>query len=172
MVTERGFILDDGRPRCAEGTVPESWCGTDGIVKPLASVAAITNGAGRWFEFVDLGKVHREARKFGMFALDTHTVISQDFDLKVGDAYRVNSQLMGFDAKRLIHLQVLRRLNGDVPLVAMAFVAINVDTVARKVSAFPPEVLARLTEIYATHATLAPFWYVPGPIAPLVIPNS
>lgn len=152
--------------------MPASWCGPDGLVKPLATAVAITNGAGRWFEFVDLGETHRSVRKFGMFALDTHTAIAASFDLRAGEAYRVNSQLMGFDAKRLIHLQVMRRRDGDVPLVSMAFVAINVDSVARKVAPFPPEAVARLTEVYAVHAKLAPFWYVPGPIAPLVTPGS
>jgi len=172
MATERGLILDDGRPRCFEGRVPAGWCGPDGLVKPLSTVIGITGSASRWFDFIDVGETHRNVRKFGMFALDTHTAIALDFDLREGEAYRINSQLMGFDAKRLIHLQVLRRLDGDKPLVTMAFVAINVDTVARKVAPFPPEVTARLTEVYAAHARLAPIWYVPGPIVPLVPPQT
>jgi len=164
MTTERGLVLDDGRPRSFEGLAEARWCGPDGFVKPMMTVLAITTGAGRWFEFIDCGAYHRDVRKNGMFALDTHTAIAPGFDLRAGEPIRVNSQLMAFDAKRLIHLQVVRRLDDEAPLVAMAFLAINVDSVARKVAPFPPEVIARLTEVQAAHARLAPLWYVPGPI--------
>ncbi len=171
MATERSYVLDDGRPRCYEGSVPASWCGPDSMARPLATVIAITNAAGRWFDFIDVGETHRRVRKFGMFALDTHMAVAQSFDLREGEAFRVNSQLMGFDAKRLIHLQVLRRIEHEEPLLSMAFVAINVDSVARKVAPFPPVVVARLTDVHAAHSKLAPLWYVPGPIVPLVPPR-
>ena len=102
-----------------------------------------------------LGVAHRRETRTGVFAAETHILYRAE--LLLGDHVRVQSQVVGADHKRVHIAHEMRRGGDTVAQQELMLLHVNLDT--RRVTPFPPKVLAQVSALAASHARLPqPDW--------------
>jgi acyl-CoA thioester hydrolase len=106
-----------------------------------------------WDE-LGIGRAYKLARRCGTFAVEAHIIY--DEEMLLGERGHVHSRVIGHDAKRLHVAHELYRARDGKRAAAQEFLFLNVDLDARKVVPWPADILAKLVEAEAAHATLPP----------------
>ncbi len=145
------LAIDDGLPRIYEGRMPGPWRPESGRVSLIHAFFVIPFKVARFHDHIGTGQSYRAKYPFGTFGLTSHFTGRLGARLVEGDPVRINTQLLGFDAKRLWFMHLLRAGDDPLPVATMEMLTINVHQMERRSTSFPPEILARLAEIRAAH---------------------
>jgi acyl-CoA thioester hydrolase len=103
------------------------------------------------YELLDLGLAYVEQQKCSTFTAEVHVRYLRE--LLVDAPVRVTFQLLDFDAKRLHYFEQLYHADGWLSATSENM-ALNVDMVAKKTTAFPDNVMQRLAQMKAAHDRL------------------
>jgi acyl-CoA thioester hydrolase len=106
-----------------------------------------------WDE-LGIGRPYKIARGMGTFAAEGHIVYERE--MLLGERGLVHSRVLGVDAKRLHVSHELYRDKDGQRAAAQEFIFLNVDLTRRKVTPWPEDILIRIREAAAAHATLPP----------------
>ena len=87
------------------------------------------------------------------FAAEMH--ITYQRELLRGDGMRIETQLIGFDAKRMHWMQVMYHRSENYRAATAEWLILHVDLRQRRVSSMPELIQAELRAILAAHAGLA-----------------
>ncbi len=104
------------------------------------------------FELVGLGPDYVQERHASYFTAETHTLYKRE--LKLTDPVRVTLQLIDFDDKRLHFYEEIRHASEGWVSACAETLALHVDMKAKKVTPFPPDILANLAVMKACHSRL------------------
>ena len=131
-------------------TVRPEWIDDNGHMN-LAYYVLVFDGATDLIcEAVSLGAAHRRASRTSVFAAETHILYRAE--LLLGDQVSVRSQLIATDAKRIHLAHEMHRANEPVAFQEVMLLHVSLDT--RRVTPFPPDILAQVSSLAADHATL------------------
>lgn len=105
------------------------------------------------FAQAGLGPDYLEARGMSTFAAECHILYKRE--IGTGDKVRVTLQLVGFDDKRLHFYMEMRHAVEGWVVAATENLALHVDMKTRKVTPFPPDILANLAIMQAAHGQMS-----------------
>ncbi|MHA1113297.1 MAG: thioesterase family protein [Alphaproteobacteria bacterium] len=151
----RGLPHHDGRAVPLSGTVPADWFDAAGDARLTRTVATYTEiVAWPWLRYLGAAPLFRHDAAHGSFGLDTHFTYDATVALTVGEPFRIDSQLLGFDAKRLHFIHLMRRVADETVFTTFEMFSICVHKARRKVEPMPAEVLASIDEVWRRHRVL------------------
>ncbi|ACA16498.1 conserved hypothetical protein [Methylobacterium sp. 4-46] len=104
------------------------------------------------FEIVGLGPEYIAERGATYFAAEVHVRYRRE--LTADDRVRVTLQLVDFDEKRLHFYLEIRHAQEGWVAASSENMALHVDATSRRVTPFPPDILANLAVMRACHARL------------------
>jgi acyl-CoA thioester hydrolase len=101
---------------------------------------------------IGLGPVERETTGRTLFTLEMHT--NYLLEVKLGTEVRVDTQILGYDAKRLHVFHTMHRGDEAEAVCTNEQMLLNIDMSGPKAAPFLPEVAARLEAIWQIHKDL------------------
>lgn len=104
------------------------------------------------FSLVGLSRDYVETRHASTFTAECHILYKRE--LTEGDAVRVTAQLIAFDDKRLHYYLEMRHAHEGWLAATSENLSLHVDMVHRKVTPFPPDILANLALMKAAHTRM------------------
>ena len=111
------------------------------------------HGVAAFFNCVGLGHEYRESTNSSTFAVEQHVTFNKE--VLQGDEVRCETQLIGFDNKRVHYYHEMYH-SADVYLAATCeFLSLHVDLETRRVAIIPQEKLEVLSELRTTHKRIA-----------------
>lgn len=137
--------------RHSERVRPE-WIDFNGHMNVAYYVVVFDNAVDVLFEALGLGRDWRIASGRSHFAVEAH--IRYLGEVKLGDPLKVETRLLGADAKRLHHFHIMR--NAETGAIAATFevMSLVIDMATRKAGSMAPDDLKRALDAVAAHATL------------------
>lgn len=94
------------------------------------------------------------ARGWSVYTLETHNRFLREVD--AGTTLRVDTTLLGYDAKRMRVWHVLVEAGSEQPIATSEQMLLHVDTASARACAFGSPLAERLEEIWCGHRALAP----------------
>src|SRR5690348_12304753 len=104
------------------------------------------------YELLGCGLAYLKESQHSCFTAEVHVRYLRE--LNAGDLVRVTFQLLDFDAKRLHYFEALHHAEEGWLSATSENMALNVDMVAKKTTAFPDHVMQRLELMKAAHDRL------------------
>ena len=104
------------------------------------------------YALIGVGPDYVATRRQSVFTAEVHMRYLRE--LHAGDPVRVTFQLLDYDAKRLHYFEQLFHAEEGWVSATSENLSLHVDMASKKAAAFPPEVMARLAEMKASHALL------------------
>ena len=132
--------------------VRPEWIDYNGHMNEGFYVVVFSEANDTVYDLIGLDAAGRERMGRSLFTAETHvTYVSE---AKLGDEVEVQTLVASYDVKRLHLLHAMRRV-AHAPLLATAeMMVLHVDTAARRVVPFAPDVLNRVRAIAEGHAAL------------------
>lgn len=111
-----------------------------------------SNATTTLMEYIELGPAQRAATKCSLFTLEMHVNYLQE--VKGGTEVRIDTQILGFDAKRLHVFHTMHR-GAEVEAAATnEQMLLHMDMTGPKAAPFQPSVRAKLDAIWAMQKDL------------------
>lgn len=138
--------------------VLEDWVDYNGHLRDAFYLLIFSYATDAFMERIGLDSDNRDASRHSLFTLECH--LNYLHEVKLGTRVWVNTQVIGFDRKRLHLYHSLHREGFDEALAASEQMLLHVDLAGPKSAPFAPEVVARLEGIVAEQADLPPAEFV------------
>ena len=135
-----------------EDKVRPEWIDFNGHMNVAYYVLAFDWATDAFFDFAGIGERYRKHRGGSTFALQNNVCYLRE--LREGEQIRVTTRLLGLDEKRVHYFHTMYRADSSDPAATIECLSIHVDLNARKVTSFPDDIFARLSEILSAHAAL------------------
>jgi acyl-CoA thioester hydrolase len=130
-------------------SVRPEWIDSNGHMNLAYYVVVFDLGTDRLYDALDIGNAYREATGNSCFTAETHTLYERE--VKVGEALRVATTLLGADAKRLHYFHEMFHVVDGHRVAAQELLALHIDMRVRRVAPFPPERLAAIDAALRAH---------------------
>ena len=104
-------------------------------------------------QHVGMGEEYTRVTRGSWVALEAHTTFSRE--LRRGDPLRVETRVLGCDAKRVHLFHSLHHAEDGYQAATIELMLMHVDLTARRSSPLPAGVRDRIGRLAAAHATLA-----------------
>ena len=129
----------------ATGTVLPEWIDINGHMNVAYYVLAFDLGVDALWERLGITTEYIKTTKCSTFAAECHVTYQRE--LKEGDPYRVTSQILAYDEKRIHQFQRMTHA-GENNLAATAeWINLHVNLTTRRVTPFPETVLSALRQL-------------------------
>lgn len=133
-------------------TVLPEWIDHNRHLSVPYYVLALDNATGALLRYFGITPEYRARTGFTTFTGDFH--IRYTREVLEGDSLRFTQQVVDFDEKRVHYfMEMIHAEQGYVAAEAEA-ITLHIDSAARKVAPFPPEVRARIGEVFEAHRHL------------------
>ena len=132
--------------------VLEDWVDYNGHLRDAFYLLIFSYATDAFMERIGLDGDNREATGHSLFTLECH--LNYLHEVKLGTRVWVNTQVIGFDRKRLHLYHSLHREGFDQALAASEQMLLHVDLAGPKSAPFTPQVAERLQGIVAQQADL------------------
>lgn len=133
-------------------TVPPEWLDVNDHMNVAYYVLAFDKATDALFNTVGVGERYMAERRCSMFAVECH--VTYNAELRLGDAIRITTQLLGYDAKKMHFCHQMYR-GDDGPLAAASeWMGVHVSLESRRSAEFPDDIARRLGAIRDAHAGL------------------
>jgi len=129
----------------AEGVVLPEWIDANGHMNLAYYVVLFDQATDLMYDALGVGQNYRHTTGNSTFTVETHTLYERE--VRLGERVRVVPHLLGADAKRLHYFHEMFHANNDHRVAAQELIALHIDMSARRVTPFPPELLARLKSV-------------------------
>jgi acyl-CoA thioester hydrolase len=104
------------------------------------------------FAMLGLGPTYAQAMRASSFTAECHVVYQRELTFE--DQVRMTLQLIDHDEKRLHYLMEMRHARDGWVAATAEMLSLHVDLATRRVTPFPPEILANLAVMKAAHARM------------------
>ena len=105
-----------------------------------------------FFSYVGLGDEYRKATNGSTFAVEQHVTFNRE--VLQGDEVRCETQLIGFDNKRIHHYHEMYHSTDGYLAATCEFLSLHVDLEIRRVAMMPKEKMEVLSALHETHKEL------------------
>ena len=133
-------------------TVEPGWIDYNGHLNMAYYNVLFDRAVDEVYELLGCGLAYLKETQHSCFTAEVHLRYLRE--LNAGDRVRVSFQLIDFDLKRLHYFEELRHADDGWLSATSENMALNVNMVAKKVAAFPDNVMARLAQMKAAHDRL------------------
>ena len=133
-------------------SVREEWIDYNNHMNVAYYVLAFDHATDAFFDYLGLDDAYREATGGSTFAAETHVTYQRE--VHAGDPLRFTTQLLDHDSKRLHFMHHMYHEEEGFLAATSEWLGLHIDLTVRRVSAMPPEILARVAEVAAAHGRL------------------
>jgi len=105
-----------------------------------------------FFSYVGLGHEYREETNGSTFAVEQHVTYNRE--VLEGDEVRCETQLVGFDKKRLHHYHEMYHVTDGYLAATCEFLSLHVDLATRRVATMSIEKIETLSALHTAHKKL------------------
>lgn len=133
-------------------TVAPEWIDENGHFNAGFYVVAFDLAITAWMAFIGLDDDHRAEHEVTTFTAQNHVAYLRE--LAAGDEFRVDTQLLGFDRKRVHAVQLMVGLRDDAVSATCEVLSLHVSERTRRVSEMADGPFARLERVWAAHRHL------------------
>lgn len=127
---------------CSEGEVLPQWIDANGHMNLAYYVVLFDQATDALYDHIGVGQAYRDATGNSTFTAETHTLYENE--VRLGERVRVVPHLLGVDAKRLHYFHEMFHAERGHRVAAQELIALHIDLRIRRVTPFPPDLLARL----------------------------
>ena len=133
-------------------TVRAEWVDYNGHMNVAYYVLIFDRASDGLLDAIGIDEPYRLSQQKSLFVVEAHVAYLRE--LRAGDPVRVETQILGYDNKRLHAF--LRMVHGESGELAATYeiVGLHVDMTSRRAAPFPEPVRARIRAISAMHASL------------------
>lgn len=131
--------------------VIQDWIDYNGHLNMAYYNVLFDRGADEAFALLGMGPDYARDRKLTTYTAEIHVCYVRE--LHLGHQVRSTLQLLDHDEKRFHYFQELRHEDGWLAATSEVL-TLHVDMTGPKVSAFPPDIVARLDAMRVAHAAL------------------
>ncbi|MEJ2374399.1 MAG: thioesterase family protein [Pseudolabrys sp.] len=104
------------------------------------------------YELIGIGHDYLKRTQHSTFTAEVH--VRYLHEIHEGDPVRVEFQLLDFDAKRIHYFETLKHAEEGWVSATSENMTLHVDMTAKKVAAFPDDVMRALAAVRAAHARM------------------
>ena len=115
-------------------------------------VLAFDHATDKVLDHMGVGLAYVRERNASLFVLEAH--VTYERELYEGEAIGVTSQILGFDAKRLLLFHRMYRVEKRELVATNELLCLNVDFKSRRTTPIPESVLAQIRSFADAHARL------------------
>ncbi len=134
-----------------ESVVPE-WIDYNGHMNVAYYVLAFDHATDVLFDLLGMDAEYRARTDASVFVVESHVIYKRE--LRNDDPIAVSTQLLGFDAKRLHLLHVMRHARDGFVAASNELMVLHVDYAGPRASPFEEPVRGRVRELWRTHRSL------------------
>ncbi len=131
-------------------TVQPEWIDYNGHMNVAYYVLVFDQAADSLFDRLGIGSAYRVRTGRTIFAAETH--VTYKAEVKLGDPLKIESLLLGADAKRVHLFHRMFHEGADVLAATCESLGLHVDGAARRVVPFTDDVALALRTAVAAHA--------------------
>jgi carnitine 3-dehydrogenase len=130
--------------RLLDMTIPADWTDYNGHLNDSRYHEVFTRGSDGIMTLIGAGQDYISAGR-SLYTAETHVCYKRE--VSAFAPIYVTTQLLGHDRKRIHFFMSMQHAQSDEVLATCEQVMLNVDTTAKKVVEFPPEVMVKLAEL-------------------------
>jgi len=151
-MTEDSRMTTDA-PLCLyRTTVKPEWLDYNGHMNEAFYVLIFSKSTDAFMDFAGQDEAYREATNTSIYTLETHVMYLQE--VSRDEPVRVETQLLGFDAKRYRLFHHMYHEDSGELLATGEHMLVHVDMSGPRSAPFPPVLMESLTQIREAHALL------------------
>ncbi len=132
--------------------VEDQWTDYNGHLNMAYYAVLFDRAAEELFETFGLGPDYVKQTNCTFFTLETHTTYANE--LHAGDQVRIETQIVRADQKRVHYVQQMFRGDSTYLACVLEVMVSHIDLTAKRTSAFPPEIQAKIDDMAARHKAL------------------
>lgn len=141
------------RPLCLHrGVIRPEWIDHNGHMNVAYYVLVFDLGTDGFLDYLGIDAAYRERTGNSTYVLESH--ITYERELKEGDAYRVTTQLLDCDAKRLHYFERLFREADDTLAATTEIMLAHMNMATVRTAPMPAEVHGNVAALMEAHARL------------------
>jgi acyl-CoA thioesterase FadM len=133
-------------------TVADNWIDYNGHANFAHYVVAFDEACDRLMDYFGLGESYRQATNHTMYMLEAHVTYTRE--VKLGDVLAVETQLIGFDRKRIHFFHRMNYAATGELTATIECIVLHVDLDGPHATDMPPESLAIIERVFAEHRDL------------------
>jgi acyl-CoA thioester hydrolase len=134
------------------GVVLPEWIDYNGHMNLAYYVLAFDYASDVFLDYLGLTEQFRATHDSSTFAAEIH--VSYARELHAGDAFRIYTQLLDYDEKRIHYFHRMAHLGEGWVAAGNELMSLHMDMSARKVAPMHPDIQANLAELMSNHAAL------------------
>jgi len=130
-------------------TVESQWTDYNGHLNMAYYAVIFDRAAEEMFETTGLGADYVKRTNCTTFTLETHTTYANE--LKEGEQVRVETQILGADAKRAHYVQQMFRGDSSYLACVLEVMVSHVDLNTHRTAVWPADIQAKIDALVAAH---------------------
>lgn len=132
--------------------VAPEWIDYNGHMNVAYYVLAFDRATDLLFDYLTLGEAYRRATNRSIFALEAH--VTYERELKEGEAFAVETRLIGADRKRLHLFHTMTKGESAEIASTMEVMGLHVDLAGPRAVPIPDAAYAKIEALLAAHRRL------------------
>lgn len=134
------------------GRVKPEWIDVNGHMNLAYYLLAFDQGTDTLLHHHGIGSTYTRSTNCGFFVLETH--LTYERELVEGEPFRISTQILGLDAKRLHYFHVMHHAEQGFLAATNEIMAVHVDLAVRRSAPWPAAAFASLTAMADAHRRL------------------
>lgn len=134
------------------GVVLPEWIDYNGHMNLAYYVLAFDYASDVFLDYLGLTEKFRARHDSSTFAAEIH--VSYARELHLGDGFRISTQLLDYDEKRIHYFHRMIHLGEGWIAAGNELMSLHMDMSTRKVAPMHPEIQGNLAELMSDHARL------------------
>jgi acyl-CoA thioester hydrolase len=132
--------------------VEDQWVDYNGHLNMAYYNVLFDRAGDEAFDLVGLGADYVKSANASFFTLEAHLTYLRE--LHAGDPVKISVQFLDYDAKRVHYVEEMFHADEGWLAAVSEHMIIHVDMSSKRTSPFPPEVLAKIAAMCASHKEL------------------
>ena len=132
--------------------VSPEWIDYNGHVNFVYYMLAFDDACDRLMDYFGLGESYKAANNRTMYMLEAHVTYARE--VMLGDPLAIETQLIGFDRKRIHFFQRMCHADQGYPTATAEFMVLHVDVAGPRAVEMPAESLAIMERLLEEHRKL------------------
>lgn len=134
------------------GTIRPEWIDYNGHMNVAYYVLVFDQGTDALLDYLGMDTAYRTQTGYSTYVLEAH--ITYERELKEGDAYRVTTQLLDFDAKRLHYFERLYHETDDTLAATTEIMLMHMDMATVRSAPMPDSVYEKVAALMQSQGRL------------------
>jgi acyl-CoA thioester hydrolase len=135
------------------GRIRPEWIDYNGHMNVAYYVLVFDQGTDALLDYLGMDAEYRERTGYSTYVLESH--ITYERELKQDEAYRVTTQLLDADAKRLHYFEQLYRDSDDSLCATTEIMLMHMDMATVRSTPMPEPVQDKVASLMRAHGSLA-----------------